>query len=127
MQSALQARFPLLGVGDDRFPKPFAGFEIIGENASVLRTAEEPAVEIGGAAAHELRRRGLIVFVGTPVLAAIIWIYREDIECGGEDQSTLDLQQAAIKPGILARVIGAQNLQITGIDRGDLVQRRKAI
>jgi len=44
------------------FPEPFAGFEIIGENA-VLCAAEERAIEISGAAGHTLRRRRLIVFM----------------------------------------------------------------
>ena len=93
-----------------RLPNALSGFDVISEDAAVSGATKQQAVHVNSAAADGLRRGGLIIFVGTPVLMASCWINREYIELRRENQGIVDLDQAAVEACILTCVVGAQNL-----------------
>ena len=96
-------------VGDTSVPYFFAGLEIIGKDAAVLRSPKQHIVIKRGTAAHALWRGRRVSFVDAPILLAGIGIDRKDIVFGREHERPFDLQQTGIETGILPRVIGAQD------------------
>ncbi len=107
--------FAFLGIGDRHLPEALSGLEIISQDAAVLGATKQFAVHISGPAIDALRRRRRVIFVGTPILAAIGRINRENIVFRRSDQSTVDFDQPAREARVLARVVGAKNFQIADI------------
>ena len=85
------------------------------------------AVHVGRAAIDALRRGGLVIFVRAPVQVAVRRIERENIVFRRTDERAVDLDQTGRKAGILAGVVGAENLQPADILRVDLIKLRVTI
>ena len=86
----------LLWIGDRGLPAPPAGLEIIGQHSSVLGTAKQHAVQVGGTPVQRqnVRRE---VLVRAPILTAGRRVDRENIVFGRADERTLDHDQTGLE------------------------------
>src|SRR5262249_24418170 len=101
--------FTPLWIGDALFPQFFPPCPRASDAASVLKPAEQRAVEIGGASVHG--ERAFDVLVDAPFLLAGAGVDGEGFHLGGAVKVTADDDGAGLEAGVEVEVVDAELLE----------------